>query len=116
MTCPLIDIILVLNWYGQQYQLFVENIIEKRSKVIVEPDDYKKVQNEIINALMDMNDPETGENVVSLDVTTTVSRIAGLGVPNYAEGGVLNDIIDRLKKQHWNSSPYRYRYNGKMHA
>ncbi len=45
---------------------------------IVEPEDYEKVQEEIINALYDIKDPETGENTVSLAIKKQESGTVGI--------------------------------------
>ncbi|HHV38299.1 MAG TPA: hypothetical protein GXX70_02255 [Tepidimicrobium sp.] len=45
---------------------------------IVEPEDYEKVQEEIINALMDIKDPETGENAVSVALKKQESGALGI--------------------------------------
>lgn len=45
---------------------------------IVEPEDYEKVQEEIINALYDVKDPITGENTVSLAIKKHESGTVGI--------------------------------------
>lgn len=45
---------------------------------IVDPEDYEKVQEEIINALYDIKDPETGENTVSLAIKRQESGTVGI--------------------------------------
>jgi len=45
---------------------------------IVEPEDYEKVQEEIIKALQDMYDPDTGEAIVSMAIKRNESRTVGI--------------------------------------
>lgn len=45
---------------------------------IVDPEDYAKVQQEIIRALMEMRDPETGESVVALAITKEEAGTLGI--------------------------------------
>lgn len=73
---------------------------------IVEPEDYEKVQKEIINALMDMKDPETGENVVSMALTKEESGTLGIqNGPGYDRVG---DVVYAWKPGYM-SHPFIYR-------
>ncbi|HQB63728.1 MAG TPA: alkaline phosphatase family protein [Sedimentibacter sp.] len=54
------------------------NLKGRDPKGIVEPQDYEKVQNEIINALYDIKNPETGENAVALALTKEEAETLGI--------------------------------------
>lgn len=73
---------------------------------IVEPEDYEKVQEEIINCLMSMKDPETGKNVVAYALKK--KEAARLGI---YEGPGFDRVGDVLYA--WNpgymSHPFIYR-------
>lgn len=72
----------------------------------VEPEDYKKVQQEIIKALYDMKDPETGESVVALAVTKEEAGTLGIfDGPGYDRCG---DVIYAWKPGYM-SHPFIYR-------
>ena len=73
---------------------------------IVEPEDYAKVQKEIIRTLYDMKDPETGDPVVALALTK--EEAATLGIyegPGYDRIG---DVIYAWKPGYM-SHPFIYR-------
>lgn len=73
---------------------------------IVEPEDYAKVQQEIIRALYDMKDPETGESVVALAITKEESGTLGIFEgPGYDRVG---DVIYAWKPGYM-SHPFIYR-------
>lgn len=73
---------------------------------IVEPEDYGKVQQEIIRALYDMKDPETGESVVALAVTKEEAGTLGIYEgPGYDRIG---DVIYAWKPGYM-SHPFIYR-------
>lgn len=82
------------------------NLKGRDPKGIVDPKDYKKVQNEIINALMDMKDPETGENVVALAVTKEES--ATLGIQEGLGYDRIGDVVYAWKPGYM-SHPFIYR-------
>ena len=72
----------------------------------MEPKDYKKVQQEIIKALYDMKDPETGESVVALAVTKEEAGTLGIFEgPGYDRCG---DVIYAWKPGYM-SHPFVYR-------
>lgn len=73
---------------------------------IVNPKDYRKVQQEIINVLYDMKDPETDENVVALAITKEESGTLGIfNGPGYDRIG---DVIYAWKPGYM-SHPFIYR-------
>lgn len=73
---------------------------------IVEPEDYHKVQQEIIRALYDMKNPETGESVVALAITKQESATLGIYEgPGYDRIG---DVIYAWKPGYM-SHPFIYR-------
>ena len=57
---------------------------------IVDPEDYEKVQQEIIDALISYVDPETGKRPVSLALTKQDARILGL------YGDSIGDVVYAL--------------------
>lgn len=73
---------------------------------IVEPEDYEKVQNEIINALMEIKNPESGENAVSLAIAKQESGTLGI-----YEGSGYDRVGDVLYawKPGYMSHPFIYR-------
>lgn len=73
---------------------------------IVEPEDYEKVQQEIIRALLNMKDPETGESVVALAITKKESGTLGIFEgPGYDRIG---DVLYAWKPGYM-SHPFIYR-------
>lgn len=68
---------------------------------IVEPEDYEKVQQEVIDKLMAWQDPETGERVVDLAIP---KQIAGqLGVYPFAGFDRVGDILFAVKPRYMDS-------------
>lgn len=61
---------------------------------IVKPEDYEKVQEEVIKALQDMHDPDTGEAVVSMAIKRNEGRTVGVyeGAGYERVGDVLFDM------------------------
>ncbi|MHB1394326.1 MAG: alkaline phosphatase family protein [Clostridia bacterium] len=73
---------------------------------IVEPEDYEKVQGEIIRALMNMKDPETGESIVSLAIK---KKEAGtLGIQKGLGYDRIGDVVYAWKPGYM-SHPFIYR-------
>jgi predicted AlkP superfamily phosphohydrolase/phosphomutase len=73
---------------------------------IVEPKDYKKVQEQIIKALLDMKNPETGESVVALAIKKEEAGTLGIQEgPGYDRVG---DVIYAWKPGYM-SHPFIYR-------
>ncbi len=73
---------------------------------IVEPEDYERVQQEIIRALLNMKDPETGESVVALAITKKESGTLGIFEgPGYDRIG---DVLYAWKPGYM-SHPFIYR-------
>lgn len=82
------------------------NLKGRDPKGIVEPEDYEKVQQEIIRALYSMKDPETGESVVALAITKQESGTLGIFEgPGYDRVG---DVIYAWKPGYM-SHPFIYR-------
>ena len=73
---------------------------------IVEPEDYEKVQEEIIRALYNMRDPETGDQVVALAIKKQESGTLGIQEgPGYDRVG---DVLYAWKPGYM-SHPFIYR-------
>ena len=72
---------------------------------IVEPEDYEKVQNEIIDALLDMKDPETGERVVSCALRK--EEAGTLGIFEGPGFDRIGDVLFALKPQYMDN-PFVY--------
>ncbi|MGI6740226.1 MAG: alkaline phosphatase family protein [Brevefilum sp.] len=73
---------------------------------IVEPEDYEKVQEEIIRALYNMKDPDTGDNVVALAIKKNESGTLGIFEgPGYDRVG---DVLYAWKPGYM-SHPFIYR-------
>lgn len=82
------------------------NLKERDPQGIVEEKDYKKVQQQIIKALYDMKDPETGESVVALAVTKEEAGVLGIFEgPGYDRIG---DVVYAWKPGYM-SHPFIYR-------
>jgi len=73
---------------------------------IVEPEDYEKVQEEIIRALLGMRDPETGANVVALAVKK--KEVGTLGIQKGAGFDRIGDVVYAWKPGYM-SHPFIYR-------
>ena len=81
------------------------NLIGRDPDGIVDPKDYEKVQDEIIDALMSMRDPRTGQRVVEVAIP---KREAGtLGV--YEQQGFprIGDVLFALRPQYM-ANPFVY--------
>lgn len=73
---------------------------------IVEPEDYEKVQGEIIKALLNMKDPETGESIVSIALKKNEAGTLGIQEgPGYDRIG---DVVYAWKPGYM-SHPFIYR-------
>ncbi|MFZ7131834.1 MAG: alkaline phosphatase family protein [Eubacteriales bacterium] len=104
---------LIINWENTKCHplepchahIFI-NLKGRDPQGIVEPEDYEKVQTEIINALMDIKNPETGENAVSIAITKKESGILGIYEgPGYDRIG---DVVYAWKPG-FMSHPFIYR-------
>lgn len=73
---------------------------------IVAPEDYEKVQNEIIRALHGMKNPETGESVVSLAIRK--GEAGTLGIYNGKGYDRIGDVVYAWKPGYM-SHPFIYR-------
>jgi len=82
------------------------NLKGRDPKGIVDPKDYKKVQDEIINALMDMKDPITGENIVS--VALAKEEAGTLGIQKGLGYDRIGDVVYAWKPGYM-SHPFIYR-------
>jgi predicted AlkP superfamily phosphohydrolase/phosphomutase len=72
---------------------------------IVDPEDYEKVQEEIIDALLNMRDPRTGQRVVEMAIP---KREAGtLGVFEQQGFNRIGDVLFALKPQYM-ANPFVY--------
>lgn len=73
---------------------------------IVDLSDYRKVQQEIISALMDMKNPETGESIVAVAITKEEAQTLGV----YEGGGFdrVGDVLFALKPGYM-ANPFIYR-------
>lgn len=75
-----------------QREIYVYVNLKGRDKGgIVEPEDYEKVQQEIINALYGYVDPETGKRPVALALTKKDARLLGL------HGDRVGDVVYALQ-------------------
>lgn len=73
---------------------------------IVDPEDYEKVQGEIIKALLNMKDPETGESIVSMALRKNEAGTLGIQEgPGYDRIG---DVVYAWKPGYM-SHPFIYR-------
>lgn len=81
---------------------------------IVEPEDYEKVQQQIIDALYAYKHPETGERCISLAISRKDARMIGL------HGDEIGDVIYAIKpeygSQHGNILPTATWGVGSLHA
>ncbi len=82
------------------------NVKGRDPQGIVEPEDYERVQEEIIKALYDMKNPETGERVVALAIKKKESGTLGIYEgPGYDRVG---DVLYAWKPGYM-SHPFIYR-------
>jgi len=72
---------------------------------VVDPEDYRKVQEEIIDALLAMRDPDTGEHVVSLAVRK--EEAGTLGVFRQQGFDRVGDVLFALKPSYM-ANPFVY--------
>ena len=63
----------------QRYMFVYVNLKGRYPGGIVEPEDYEKVRDRIINALLDYKHPETGERPVLLAVRKEDAHVFGMG-------------------------------------
>ncbi|MBO4317360.1 MAG: alkaline phosphatase family protein, partial [Mailhella sp.] len=70
---------------------------------IVEPEDYEKVQDRIIRALLDYKDPETGEYMVNLALKKRDAQLLGLWGEQV--GDVVYSVKGKFSAQHGNILP-----------
>ena len=87
-----------------QRELYVYiNLKGRDPEGIVEPEDYAKVQQEIIDALLTYVDPKTGKRPIALALTKQDARI--LGLHGDAIGDVVYAIYPWFSGQHGNILP-----------
>ncbi len=78
----------------QRYMFVYVNLKGKYPGGIVEPEDYEKVRDQIINALLDYKHPETGERPVLLAVRKEDAHVFGMG------GAQAGDVVYVLKPEY----------------
>ncbi len=78
----------------QRYMFVYVNLKGKYPGGIVEEEDYEKVRDEIINALLDYRHPDTGERPVLLAVRREDAKVFGMG------GAQAGDVVYVLKPEY----------------
>ena len=78
----------------QRYMFVYVNLKGRYPGGIVEPEDYEKVRDRIINALLDYKHPETGERPVLLAVRKEDAHVFGMG------GAQAGDVVYVLKPEY----------------
>jgi len=78
----------------QRYMFVYVNLKGKYPGGIVEPEDYEKVRDEIIDALYDYKHPETGQRPVVLAVRKEDAKVFGMG------GAQAGDVVYALKPEY----------------
>ena len=86
----------------QRYMFVYVNLKDKYPGGIVEAEDYERVRDEIIDALLDYRHPETGERPVLLAVRREDARVFGMG------GAQAGDVVYALKPQYMAEHGYGF--------
>ncbi|MDL2267388.1 alkaline phosphatase family protein [Desulfovibrio sp. OttesenSCG-928-G15] len=86
----------------QRYMFVYVNLKDKYPGGIVEPEDYEKVRDQIIDALLDYKHPETGERPVLLAVRKEDATVFGMG------GAQAGDVVYALKPQYMAEHGYGF--------
>lgn len=86
----------------QRYMFVYVNQKGKYPGGIVEPEDYEKVRDEIINALLDYRHPDTGERPVLLAVRREDAQVFGMG------GVQAGDVVYVLKPDYMAEHGYGF--------
>jgi len=89
----------IVNWEKSkavpQRDLYIYvNLKGRDPNGIVEPEDYQKVQQQIIDALYDFRDPKNGKRVISMAITKEDARILGL------YGDRVGDVVYALNPEY----------------
>lgn len=83
----------------QRYMFVYVNLKDKYPGGIVEAEDYEKVRDQIIDALLDYKHPETGERPVLLAVRREDAHVFGMG------GAQAGDVVYVLRQHHEHLAP-----------
>jgi len=86
----------------QRYMFVYVNLKGKYPGGIVEPEDYEKVRDQIIDALLDYKHPETGERPVLLAVRKEDAHVFGMG------GAQAGDVVYALKPEYMAEHGYGF--------
>ena len=86
----------------QRYMFVYVNLKDKYPGGIVEAEDYEKVRDQIIDALLDYKHPETGERPVLLAVRKEDARVFGMG------GAQAGDVVYALKPEYMAEHGYGF--------
>lgn len=86
----------------QRYMFVYVNLKDKYPGGIVEAEDYEKVRDEIIDALLDFKHPETGERPVLLAVRKEDAKVFGMG------GAQAGDVVYALKPEYMAEHGYGF--------
>ncbi len=86
----------------QRYMFVYVNLKDKYPGGIVEAEDYEKVRDQIIDALLDFKHPETGERPILLAVRKEDARVFGMG------GAQAGDVVYALKPEYMAEHGYGF--------
>ena len=86
----------------QRYMFVYVNLKDKYPGGIVEAEDYEKVRDQIIDALLDYKHPETGERPVLLAVRKEDAQVFGMG------GAQAGDVVYALKPEYMAEHGYGF--------
>ena len=86
----------------QRYMFVYVNLKDKYPGGIVEAEDYEKVRDQIIDALLDYRHPDTGERPVLLAVRKEDARVFGMG------GAQAGDVVYALKPDYMAEHGYGF--------
>lgn len=86
----------------QRYMFVYVNLKGKYPGGIVEPEDYEKVRQQIIDALLDYKHPETGERPVLLAIRKEDAHVFGMG------GAQAGDVVYALKPEYMAEHGYGF--------
>ena len=86
----------------QRYMFVYVNLKDKYPDGIVEAEDYEKVRDQIIDALLDFRHPDTGERPILLAVRKEDARVFGMG------GAQAGDVVYALKPEYMAEHGYGF--------
>lgn len=86
----------------QRYMFVYVNLKGKYPGGIVEPEDYEKVRDQIIDALLDYRHPDTGERPILLAVRKEDAHVFGMG------GAQAGDVVYALKPEYMAEHGYGF--------